>query len=150
MWLDIKNLNPDNKDRMLASLEGLARQYGIDKDRLIIESPDWESLDLFTQNGFYTSCYVPYDPPRKLKEDEINQCIGELQKISDSKKVRALSFPGWWYSTIKERLDRSIDLLTWEHRKTQLELFLSPQGGKMLDDPQLKVILIKDKGNYHR
>ena len=61
-----------------------------------------------------------------------------------------MSFPGPWYSTLKEELDRPIDLLTWRHRTTQLEFFLLPMGRKMVNDPQLKVILVKDKGKYHR
>ena len=73
-----------------------------------------------------------------------------LRAVADSGDVRAISFPGWWYSTISERLDRDIDLLTWEHRKTQLEFFLIPGTDAMLNDNRLKVILIKDKGNYHR
>ena len=150
IWLDIKNLTSENKESMLSSLQRLARHYHISKERLIIESPDWESLDIFTKNGFYTSFYVTYEPSCKLNEEEKHKYIKELQRIADSKTVCALSFPGFWYRTVKERLGRSIDLLTWEHRKTQLQLLLSPQGRKMLSDPQLKVILVKDKGAYHR
>ncbi len=64
--------------------------------------------------------------------------------------VCALSFPGYWYETIKSYLSRSMDLLTWEHRKSQLQLLLSATGRRMLHDPQLKVILVKDKGIFHR
>ena len=73
-----------------------------------------------------------------------------LQEIADKKVVSALSFPGCWYTEIKESLNRSIDLLTWEHRSSQLQLLLSSVGREMLFDPQLKVILVKDKGKYHR
>ena len=41
-------------------------------------------------------------------------------------------------------------LLTWKHRTPQWQLLLTPKGHKMLDDPELKVILVKDKGQYHR
>ena len=76
----------------------------------------------------------------------LSRGLGDVYK----RQVHALSFPGWWYSTIKENLNRSIDLLTWKHRTTQWQLLLTPKGHKMLDDPELKVILVKDKGQYHR
>lgn len=69
----------------------------------------------------------------------------------DIKEAFALSFPGWWYDDIKEAFaQQPIALLTWEHRKTQLELFLTPRGRRMINDPQLKVVLVKDKGHFHR
>lgn len=150
MWLDIKNLNPGNADDMLDALNALTDRYGMDRKRLIVESPDWESLGKFTGEGYYTSCYVTFDLPRRLERGERDSCIAVLRKVADSGKVRALSFPGPWYATLKDRLDRPIDLLTWRHRTTQLELFLTPQGWEMVRDPQLKVILVKDKGRYHR
>lgn len=150
IWLDIKNLIPANKEIMLSVLDSLLHRHGIDKNRVIIESPSWQSLDVFTRKGYYTSYYVPYEKPGKLSKDDIDRCIRLLQKIVDQNTVRALSFPGWWYDDIKEKLDRPIDLLTWKHRTTQFELLLSPKGREMLADPQLKVILIKDKGHYHR
>ena len=150
MWLDIKNLNPGNAERMLDALDTLAESYGMEKERLIVESPDWESLGQFTREGFNTSCYVTLDLPRRLEPEEEERGIEALRRVADSGNVCALSFPGPWYSTLKEELDRPIDLLTWRHRTTQLEFFLLPMGRKMVNDPQLKVILVKDKGKYHR
>lgn len=150
MWLDIKNLDSANKTDMLFKLDRLVRHFQITKDRLIIESPSWEDLQVFTQNGYYTSFYVPYEDPCEMEEEEIDDCIKKLQEITDTKAVSALSFPGDWYTTVKEKLDRPIDLLTWEHRSSQLQLLLSSTGQIMLSDPQLKVILVKDKGHFHR
>lgn len=150
IWLDIKNLTPENKMEMFSALEKLVEHYSFAKERLIIESPDWESLEFFTQNGYYTSYYVAYKSPSQLNDEETNYYIEQLQKIADSQTVCALSFPGKWYTTIKKKLNRPIDLLTWEHRSIQLEVLISPTGRKMLHDPQLKVILVKDKGHFHR
>lgn len=150
LWMDIKNLTSDNKLSALSELDKLINHFEIDKKRLIIESQNWEALAAFTRNGYYTSYYVAFDEPDEMDDEETDSCINELQKIADSHSVCALSFPKKWYCTIKEELDRPIDLLTWRHRDTQLEVLLSPSGQRMLDDPQLKVILVKDKGNYHR
>lgn len=150
IWLDVKNLTSINKIAMFSALEKLVADYNLSKKRLIIESPDWESLNLFTQNGYYTSYYLTYDDPSDLDDNEITHYIEQLQKIVDSQAICALSFPGDWYTTIKEKLNRHVDLLTWEHRSTQVEILLSPSGREMLHDPQLKVILVKDKGEFHR
>lgn len=150
IWLDIKNLNADNRMDALAELDRLTQRYQVTKRRIIVESSDWKALKTFTKHGYYTSLYITFPKPCELEDEEITDCINQLQKIIDKKYVYALSFPAWWYSTIKEELNRSVDLLTWKHRSTQLQLFLSSLGRKMLTDPQLKVILVKDKGEYHR
>ncbi|MGM9841031.1 MAG: hypothetical protein ACI31D_02375 [Candidatus Limisoma sp.] len=150
MWLDVKNLTSANRDSVLAELTRLTKRYGVDRSRLIVESHNHLSLRKLTQEGFYTSYYVDFPPPPDLSADELNRCVDTLRAVADSGDVRAISFPGWWYSTISKRLDRDIDLLTWEHRKTQLVFFLIPGTDAMLNDNRLKVILIKDKGNYHR
>lgn len=150
MWLDVKNLTLKNATALLARLNELILQYQIDKDRLIIESPCWAALSQFTQEDYYTSLYVAYDKPARMTDSEIATCIQQLKAIVDKKVVEALSFPYWWYTTIKKNLNDSIDLLTWKHRSTELQLLFSPMGWTMLNDPQLKVILVKDKGNYHR
>ena len=150
MWLDLKNLTLENSDAVLAALSDLTKRYGVDRSRLIVESRTHKALRKLTKAGFYTSCYVDFAPPSELSDTDLSLCLDTLRAVADSGDVRALSFLGWWYETISERLDRNIDLLTWEHRKTQLVFFLMPGSNAMLDDNRLKVILIKDKGKYHR
>lgn len=150
MWLDIKNVNEKNVEEMEESLDSIRDVYDVEMDQLIIEGGDYNALETFTDEGYYTSYYVPFDKPWKLSENEKDSCIDKLQDIADSKKTCALSFPGWWYIPIKRNLHRDIDLLTWKHRTTELNFLLSPMHDKMLNDEQLKVILIKSKGHYHR
>lgn len=150
MWLDIKNVNSSNVEEMEESLDSIRESHDVDKDQLIIEGGDYNALETFTDEGYYTSYYVPFDKPWKLSKEEKELCIDKLQEVADSKKTCALSFPGWWYVPIKKYLHRNIDLLTWKHRSTQMSFLLSPLHDKMLNDKQLKVILIKSKGKYHR
>lgn len=150
MWLDIKNLSASNRKSIFQELTRLCYTYEVSKERLIVESPAWRELELFTDNGFYTSMYVPYDKPSRLTETETDSCMQELLHVAETGCVKALSFPYWWYPEIKENLNSNIDLLTWKHRTTQFMFLLSHDGKKMLEDKQLKVVLIKDKGEYHR
>ena len=150
IWLDIKNLTTENAAALHARLDSLCRRYDISRQQLIVEGPSSDALSLFTEDQYYTSYYVPYDKPSRLSEEEIQKCMAHLQTIADSRKVRALSFPGWWYGTIKKHLQSDIGLLTWKHRTTEFELRALPTNWKMLKDPQLKVILVKAKGHFHR
>ena len=150
MWLDIKNITDDNCQNLREDLDSLCDIYHVNKNQLIIESSNWEALGDFTRDDYYTSFYVSFEKPSHLSEEEIEVYIDSLQFIADSKQVCALSFPGWWYDEIKEELERPIDLLTWKHRTTQLEFMMTPSHFEMLEDPQLKVILIKSKGHFHR
>ena len=150
MWLDIKNVTLDNCDEIHEDLDSLCERFDVDKDQLIVESNNWKALKELTDDDYYTSFYVPFDKPNRLTDEEIEECIDSLQYVADTKAVSALSFPGWWYSEIKDNLERPIDLLTWKHRTTQWEFMLMPYHFDMLEDSQLKVILIKDKGHHHR
>lgn len=150
VWLDIKNLHTDNAAEMLTALERLLKTYRLEQDHFIIEASDTAALRRFTQKGFYTSYYVPFDKPSRLGEAAIEAAVQSLQRIADSGAVHALSFPIWWYDTLKKKLDRPIDLLAWSHRTTQLQFLLIPGSRDILRDPQLKVILLKKKGKYHR
>lgn len=150
MWLDVKNLAPENRDTMLAVLNSLVQRYGVARERLVVESPQWKLLDDFTKEGFYTSMYVAYDKPENLSGRELQGCIEDLRRVVDSGCVRAISFPYWWYSAIKGSLERSVDMLTWKHRSGHFLFMLSGEGKRMLEDTQLKVVLVKDKGDFHR
>ena len=151
IWLDVKNLTQANARAMKLSLDSLLLRYNISKKRLIIESRNWQGLGTFTRDGYFTSCYVDYDKPSRLSKGEIQLAIKQLQKVVTSGNACALSFAGWWYDDIKQAFaNQRIALLTWEHRKNQFELFFSARGKRMIEDPQLQVILVKDKGHYHR
>ena len=150
IWIDVKNLTEDNADDWLAWLEENTAEDNIDKDRIILESKNWQTLAKFTNAGWYTSCYIDLDKPSHISKEEIIHYTDSLEQIANSKCVKALSFPFWWYRSIKKYLDSDIDLLTWAHRSHPLELMFSPLGYRMRKDPQLSVILVKEKGTYHQ
>ena len=149
MWLDIKNITALNVDSVLFELQHLLAQYKIDKSRLIIESSSWQELAILTNAGFYTSYYFPVGNPRKLNANQQKSALDNLQKVVDSAEICAISFPAWWYSDIKRTIKTDLDLLTWKHRSTQYEFFLMG-GFRLLNDKQVKVVLLKSKGKYHR
>ena len=123
----------------------------VERTRLIIESDNAEALAPFKQRGYYTSYYVRYDNPAQLTPDELTAALRHLRKVADSGQVSALSFPIHWYSTLHHHLQRpNIDLLTWDHYTRQWTFLLLPWKRALLNDPQVKVILLKKKGSHHR
>lgn len=150
IWLDVKNLTDENTFEMLDALNKLVKHFNISKNQLILESNCGVALKVFTENGYYTSLYVTYDKPSRIGQEKLKACIRELKTCVDMHIVRALSFPGWWYDEIKASLDSPIDLLVWKHRTTQFELLFFPEGRELLNDSRVKVVLVKDKGRYHR
>lgn len=94
VWLDIKNLNPQNADCALFCLDSLVAKYRVDKSQFIVETRNISALSRFTDDGFYTSYYVDFPKPSALDEAAVDTCIAHLRRVADSGKVCALSFPG--------------------------------------------------------
>lgn len=151
MWMDVKNLDEANLDSFLYSLDSLCRTYDIAHERLIVESPRWDLMRRLTIRDYFTSYYVDAPKPSDLTRRQTDSVITRLDRVAASGCVKALSFPGWWYMTLRGQYkDRDIAFLVWEHRSIEWEVFLSPVGRLMLADERLKAILVKDKGKHHR
>ncbi len=71
MWLDIKNITAENHSQILVRLDSLLAHHRLSKDRFIVESSNLKALSAFTEKGFYTSYYVPFDKPKRLSDAEI-------------------------------------------------------------------------------
>lgn len=59
IWIDFKNLSETNSNQALEILEKIVTKYSINKQRVIIESTNAESLIKFKSSGFQTSFYLP-------------------------------------------------------------------------------------------
>lgn len=89
-WLDFKNLREDNKLKALKNLLFIANKYGI-KNRLIVESQNASSLNVFTNEGFYTSYYIPVFNLANISTLEIQNHYYEMVNVLKNTKVCALS-----------------------------------------------------------
>ena len=149
LWLDLKNLNESNCIQAETTLTGLLAQRDVDKDQLIIESRDWKALHHFTQEGYYTSCYLDIPHIDELSDAECLHRLDSIQQIAHSGAVSALSFPASYYAFLRN-LDFSVDLLTWEHRRWAWQLPFFSRSRAILKDGRIKVVLVKEKGHYHK
>lgn len=151
IWMDVKNLSQDNQTTFKRALDSLVTTYGVDKGQLVIESPQWQLLFPLTRDRYFTSCYVTAPRPSRLTVEQRDSVISRLGTVARSGCVRALSFPAYWYNMLRHQYqDEDICYLTWMNHRTQMGMLLDPLGQVMMRDPRLKVILVKDKGHYHR
>ncbi len=146
IWLDIKNLNITNYVELLKKLNELLKKYDLDKNNFILEGDKYELLSFYKKEGFYVSYYDKFELENKTK-DEIEKWKRNLEMIQ--KYVSAISFTEKKYKYIKN-FNLNIDLLTWTSSKEWEFLYLKKEKRKMLQDNQVKVILVKEYGNYHR
>ena len=142
IWLDFKNLNAQNSAPALQKLIKIADKAGFKRGDIIVKSGAHEQLRAFRAAGFYTSYYVPYFELGALKKDG-EQIAARLRAIAASGAVDALSFPYYLYDFIKS-LGLGCDLLTWNEGKAWGE----NMGEKAFSDPQIKVILAGEQGEY--
>ncbi len=151
MWIDVKNLDEKNISGFRARIDSLCLLNHVQRERLIIESPQWELLRRLTEAGYYTSCYVTAARPSRLSEVQKDSVLHHLHAVAQSGAVRALSFPEYWYAHLKDELrDTPVDYLTWKHHSSQFGFMLLPQSRDMLIDERLKVIVVRAKGRFHR
>lgn len=150
LWLDIKNLRPETAVFAVNQLDSLCNTHKISKSQLIIESSCEEALQIFTsKGGYYTSYYIPVgEDPSIFNEMEIRNLISKLQQMIDAKKIKAISFPIEWYDIMHTHINRDIDLLTWSHKTSQWTFMLIPKYRRILNDTQVKVILVNRRSFY--
>lgn len=149
IWIDFKNLTEENVENSLEVLENIIYEYNVDKTRFIIESSNYKMLKSFKEKGYYTSYYVPYLDIDNLSEEELKYWKNKIKYITLTGNVSAISFPGYLYPFIKN-IGIKADLLTWEDGKEWEILYLTKMTRNMLKDEKLKVILIRELGNYSR
>jgi hypothetical protein len=90
LWLDIKNLNPENAERIFASIKETLSKKRLDVGKVLIETRDPEALPIFTNAGFLTSYYLPkrldLETPENLEIaiNNIKQVLKEQPEIGIS------------------------------------------------------------------
>jgi len=151
LWFDFKNLTNKNKIVAEKKLAELVEKYGIEKKQVWIESRNYEPLEHFTRQGWKTVYYFPNYYLENKSSKEIRRIKETTEKISFSGKISAISFSIEYYTFIRTlNLSKSISLLTWDRSHGYFEFMKESKNQAILDDPAIKVILVKEKGKYHR
>jgi len=90
-WIDLKNLNYNNKSASAARLDSLSQLFQIHKENIIVESIHPEFLASFADKGFLTSYYLP----QKLYMMDQETLKLVLEKI----KINMISYKNTYLST---------------------------------------------------
>jgi hypothetical protein len=137
-WLDFKNLEEGNKREALLALKTLLARYQL-LNRVIVESPEPEALSLFTQEGFYTSYYLPTFDIATAGPGELQAYYNEVREHLSRSRVSALSAPAESF-VFMEKYFPDRDYLVW-HLNRQDSLFHSTFSW-LKGNKAIKVLLV--------
>lgn len=151
IWFDFKNLTDANKLAAKAKMDELLTKYGVDKQRVWVESGNWQAIKVFHDAGYHTSYYLPYYKLDKMTNDEIAAAKAKAEMIAASGNVDAVSFYGEYYDFIRGmQLPPRIALLSWLDGRKWSEVLLMHKYRNLISDERLRVLLVKDRGSYTR
>lgn len=155
IWLDIKNINDQNIDAVIAELERLDSIYNF-RDISIIESSNTTSdnLQMLGSRKFHTSYYLPTEKILLLlgehNEKELDTEAKRIQQQIFKQSLSALSFDLRLYPYVKNYVEPGIpeDIVYHAWNSVKLYELSSLNTLKSSDyymDPRIKTILVR----YH-
>jgi hypothetical protein len=138
IWLDFKNLSVQNKYTSLQYIVALRDRYQLTQ-KIIVESSDPSSLDVFCSKGFFTSYYVPNFNPYTSSESEILRSIDDMASLLQQHQVSALSGYYFQYPFLKKYFP-DYPILTWTE-SSSISMVANYFNSNLLNDPQVAVVL---------
>lgn len=90
LWLDVKNLNEKNAQLILKRLLNIFGQLNYPLEKILIESRKPEKLEIFENQGFKTSYYLPYNLS-KLNDSLQRKHVTSIEKILEEQPNLAIS-----------------------------------------------------------
>jgi heptose-I-phosphate ethanolaminephosphotransferase len=155
IWLNIKNITPENINGLTRHLLALDPKYGL-KNKAVIESAGTDaSFSKLSDAGFYTSYMLPGADLKKLvadaNEKKLQAKAIELSRKIESQKVNSISFDHKFFPFVKNYLNKHINSRVDFHtRDLTLSLkdksFMSRLLSKpYFKEPRIKTILV----HYH-
>lgn len=151
IWFDFKNLTEENKVQAKNKIDLLLAKYGINKQKVWVESGNWQAIKVFHDDGYHTSYYLPYYKFDEMTDKEIADAKARTEMIAASGNVDAVSFYGGYYDFISSmQLPPRIALLSWLDGRKWTEVLLLNKYSSLVNDQRLQALLVKDRGHYSR
>jgi hypothetical protein len=157
LWLDMKNVDEDNVERIVDRLIELDRTFDL-RGRAIVETSfAGAGLKRLSAAGFYVSYYLPTRPIRKaLKADRIGDLRMAAQRIARVVKrhgAKAVSFGIGTYPFVRDYLgefadERGLDFLTWDPSLDSSRASFGRRLARRDWDRRLKVILVSFRSRF--
>lgn len=111
IWMDFKNLSPQNQQIALKILLLLREKYHL-QNKILVESSFPELLNPFADQKFYTSYYTPGFNPYLMSKDSLKSIARRIQYHLSKSKVQALSGYYFQFPFLHQRFP-NYPLLIW-------------------------------------
>ena len=141
LWLDIKNLNSENKDAILKKLMKLFSEKKYPLDKVLVETRYPEALLDFSELGFKTSYYLPFGLS-EMSSDNRNIQLQKITNILDEQPDLAISSNYTDYEIMAKEFPTR-DKYFWITSSIRKHGFSTPK--KILKDSTVKAVLISYK-----
>lgn len=138
IWLDFKNLASSNSQSALLEITRLRKIFKLD-NKIIIESPSADLLQVFSKANFFTSYYTPFFNPYLVKDDDLLHFADSMTVVLKQYPVNALSGYYYQYPFLKKYFP-GFPILTWADN-TSYSLVGYFFNRKLNNDSMLKIIL---------
>ncbi len=139
-WLDLKNINKQNCESALKRLVELSNLHDIRKN-FILESKCLDCLQRFSEEGFFTSKYLPFY--HQMAESEMNYLIFTLSDSLNHLSVSAISQERGALSILNSKFN-TCDKLVWDLSLDWKEESSRKEAKEILkDNPSIKVLLVR-------
>lgn len=151
IWLDFKNLSPENYNEALEQLEKLDEEFNL-KEKVILESgTTHEFFKLFSELGWSTSYYMPTELVLNLNKENDTKGLEKLgntiSQICSQNEISAISFDNRLYPFVKtymeKKLAQHIEYHSWWGPKLNSNTFEKQLTNNLLyKDKRVKTILV--------
>lgn len=148
-WFDVKNLTEENSFTAEEDLSKIIEGSGIDKSQCIVESHCIPCLNIFASKGWKTAYYLISEADHSLDQNTEN--IKVQLSMSRNANCDYLSMDGHIYDIVKDNdLLKNKKYLVWYFWEPWYNVKRKKQYQAVMNDKDVEVILVKDKGHYHR
>lgn len=142
LWLDLKNLNNDNKTSVLAELNRICDKYKIKKKNIIIESSNADCLSIFKTADYQVSFYIERFKPEECSANIIQKHTDKIREVTSNNNITTISGYYYQYHFMRDSFPDK-DILIWYHF---LDTIVKNEYIQLANnDPKVKVLLVADE-----
>lgn len=141
LWLDIKNLEQENAHVIFNRLQSLFGNRAYPIAKVLIETRFPEALPIFTEAGYLTSYYLPYDLISKSSKN-LNKEILKISKVLKNQPKIGISTNYIDYQIIRNHFPEKTKYI-WALVSSINKSFLKTRA--VLKDETVKVVLVNYK-----
>lgn len=135
LWLDLKNLTSTNKNAIVSRLKLIRKEFNL-KGKIYVESDNCDDLDVFKNEGFSTSYYIPWYAADSIAET--------LRETINKNKQKTISGYHDKYDFMKRQFPDTYKLIWYhEHDTAKRNYYINLANS----EEKIDVLLVADDFN---